>query len=204
MIWNVCRLGALMMVLGGCSLVVMRGADSKRDRPAEPVCSESLVPIYVDGFTASFTAGMAAELAQLELEPPVPESVLAGFVITSLLFTVSAVSGASMYKSCRRAKADWYASEAIRESGVGKPDAASGYFCTSSPSRAELHPCARERAACEQLRAAIALPDRQACAPRDRAWCFDVNATTRCFGTQYACEEQAAAAAAPQACIQRL
>jgi hypothetical protein len=197
-------MGALMLALGGCSVLVMRGVAPGADGAQEPECSESHVPIYVDGFTASFLAAVAAELPTME--PPVPGSFVMGTVLASLVYTVSAVSGASKYKECRRARADWHAREAIRESGAStdiEQSAAAGYFCTSSPSRPELHPCARERGACEHVRKTLALPDGEACAPRELAWCLDIHGAPRCFGTQYACEEQGAASAAPRACTER-
>jgi hypothetical protein len=204
MIWILCRLGVLMMALGGCSPLLMRGVQPDWDGEQEPECSDSHLPIYVDGFMASLAASYAAEIAGSELSGA--GTVMAGAVVTSLLFTASAFSGASKYKECRKIRADWHARQAINELGPSsavEPAAASGYFCTSSPSRPELHACMREHATCEKVRKTLALPDSEGCAPRDMAWCFDMYGAPRCSGTQYACEAQGAASAAPSACTKR-
>lgn len=125
-------LGALLMILSGCSLA-MRGVDPAWDKKQEPICSDSYAPVVVDGLTASTITGVVARLAQepdIKLDPP----IVVGAVVLSLLYTVSAGVGASRYKECRVARADWYASEAIREIGVPADDEPSAPDAPSAPS----------------------------------------------------------------------
>lgn len=194
-------------LLGGCSLVAMRGVDPKWDGSSEPKCSESYFPVYVDAFLSLVAAGTAVDVAQHA--PPLPDAdmVISGAVITSLLFTTSVYTGASWYKDCRKAKARVQIREALAEAPPTfdvEPTALEGYFCTYAPSQPDLYTCERERDICEQVRKALAMLDGEACAPRKFAWCFDINRTARCFGTQYACEEQRAASVAKASpCIER-
>jgi hypothetical protein len=205
------KLGVLLVMLGGCSLVAMRGVDPNWDGVQEPKCSEGYAPVYVDGFLASTVAGVAVELAQADVPTDEDNTIIpivAATVLVSLIFTGSAATGVSRYRECRKAKAGLYVREALGDSQL-KVDIEptvprEGYFCTYSPSLPELHLCVREYAGCEHARAALAIPDGEACVSRKLAWCFDINGTSRCLGTQYACEERSAASVAgSRACTER-
>lgn len=227
MISTIWTLGTLAMMFCGCSFG-MRGVDPKWDGKQEPVCFESYAPVIVDALTASSIAGVLAQ-GTPEGQPPLDGSIVAGGILISLLYTVSASVGASKYSECRVAKADWYVREAIRESSA-KADVASsspatpssqlastppiqqaatanstGYFCTSSRSRPDSEICRRERTACERARAAIAARGSEECTPRNVAWCFDTDRKPRCFTTRQTCKAQiATTTAASGACTARL
>jgi len=233
MISNILKLGALMVVLGSCSLGSMRGVDPKWDGKQEPNCTDTYVPVALDGFAAAVISGTVVEVSEAT-EYSLDTSVVVGAVAVSLLYIVSARVGASRYKECRVAKADWYVHEAISArnehandalssvSAPRSPDAPSaplgsttsaqqatttvgpGYFCTTSLSRTELARCTRERATCERAQRVLTAPDGEGCAPRRSAWCFDIDGDLRCFATRRACEAQGAAAgAASSACTER-
>lgn len=210
MITTISRLAVLplMMALGGCAIITMRGVDSKWDGTRELECSESYAPVYVDGYLASLAAGATVELARSDpfLRARDLRMKAGGAVLTSLLFTISASIGASRYKECRQANAKLYIRDALskhRSRLEVKPAGARGYFCTYAPSLPELYTCVRERDACEDVRKALAIPDGEACASHQLAWCFDITDTSRCFGTQHACEERRADLTGAGACTQR-
>jgi hypothetical protein len=126
------RLGALLMILSGCSLA-MRGVDPAWDKKQEPICSDSYAPVAVDGLTASAVIGLVSELAK-EPDIKLDTSIVVGAVAVSLLYTVSAGVGASRYNDCRVARAEWYANEAIREIGVPADDEPSAPSVADAPS----------------------------------------------------------------------
>jgi hypothetical protein len=124
------KLAVLMMVFGGCSFG-MRGVDPEWDRKQEPVCTDSYVPVFVDGFVSTIIASTTAQVAA-DSEVPLDASVVVGAIGISLLYTVGALVGVSKYNECRLAKAEWYASEAIRESSA-KADVAPSSPAARSP-----------------------------------------------------------------------
>jgi hypothetical protein len=202
----------------------------ERDRQQEPDCAESYEPVFVDLGIASAIAVATEEVYNLNHQPQ-PKELVVAVAATSLLLGVSALIGADRYRECRRAKAELHVRAALGESHLKadvtpttsrvlekepqhargpsvradvNPTTSRGYFCTYAPSIPELHTCVRERIACEHARKALAIPDGEACVSRDRAWCFDIHGTSRCFGTQLACEERSAAApAGARACTER-
>jgi hypothetical protein len=109
---------ALVMMLASCSFG-MRGVDPSWDRTKEPDCTDSYIPVVVDGMTASVVSGVVAQ-NQKEGKYPLDTSVVVASLLVSLVYTASAVNGARKYNECRLVKADWYAREAIR---VGNADA---------------------------------------------------------------------------------
>lgn len=115
------RLGVLLMALGGCSFA-MQGVDPARNREQEPKCTDSTLPVFLDGLIASSSASALVEVARTSETPMTGEEVV-GVLAVSALFTVSALVGSHKYKQCRRAKAVWHAEQAIRESGAAVEDA---------------------------------------------------------------------------------
>lgn len=67
-----------------------------------------------------------------------------------------------------------------------------GFYCTTSPTQPQVNACARDKAACEQVRGALvtAAPDVTACVLVEAAHCFDAgsgNVEERCSTTGEAC-----------------
>lgn len=123
MIWIIHKLAMLMVVLSGCSFG-MHGIDPNWDRQQEPECTDSYAPVIIDGMMASVTATALSEIA--EQGYPLEDSIVAGAIIISLVYTVSALTGVSKYNGCRVARADWHAREAIRASKAkAEPNATS-------------------------------------------------------------------------------
>jgi hypothetical protein len=221
---NIRKLGALMTVLGGCSFG-MRGLDPAWDGIQEPVCADSYAPVVIDGFAATVLAAVVAQPLP-EGTPPLEPSIVLGALGLSLIYTVSAARGATVYRACRRARADFQVRDALAGSNAkpggppgslpapgapaapgaqvasttsavqATPGVRSGYFCTSSHLRPELGVCLRERATCERARTIISALDSEDCAPRSVAWCFEAVGTPRCFATMHVCEAHMARATA--------
>jgi hypothetical protein len=116
------------MVLAGCSFG-MRGVDPSWDRTQEPACTDSYIPVAVDGLTASLISGVVSQ-NEKEGKYPLDTSVIVASILVSLVYTVSAVNGARKYNECRVARADWHAREAIR---VGNADAEARSRSAPSP-----------------------------------------------------------------------
>jgi hypothetical protein len=204
----------LTTALVGCSFA-MQGPDPNWDGKKKPDCAESYSPVIMDAFVAIGLAGGAVELATNQNVQRPAELTIAMFAV-SLLYTVSAGSGAGKYRECRTATASWLAREAIRErdeaaaadgvpaqesripgsmaAQLGVTIASTRYFCVRSPSRAELEICTRERSRCEHVRDLMGLPSRDECAPHDAAWCLVASGAERCFATESACEARLIAA----------
>ncbi len=206
-------LGVLWMMTG-CSLA-MRGVDPQQSPQEEPVCADSYLPVMVDASTSTVISGTLAQLLQ-DGSVPLDNSVVFGGVAVSLMYTVSAIIGASKYRACRHARADWYARQAIaklrasapagspiEDGGLG-PLRAPAYFCMRSSTRTALNICVRGREACEHARRLFAARDGEVCEPRDVAWCFDLGGEARCFETQDVCEpHRARQPEASSACSER-
>jgi hypothetical protein len=226
---NMHKLIALLALLGSCSFG-MSGVDPKWDGTREPNCTDTYTPVAVDGFAAAMISGTLVEVSK---DYPVDTSVVVGAVAVSLLYMVSARVGASRYKECRLAKADWYVREAIRARNEHADDAlrsvsaprsselpsvplgsttsaqqatktvGTGYFCTSSLARTEATMCVRERATCARAQRVLTAPDGEGCARRRSAWCFEIGGDLRCFATRPACQAQASAGGGSSACTER-
>jgi len=223
------KLIVLLALLGSCSFG-MSGVDPKWDGTREPNCTDNYVPVAVDGLAG---VAISAALAEMSKEYPLDTSVVVGAVAVSLLYIVSAKVGASRYKECRVAKADWYVREAISARNEHADDAlrsvsapqssdvpsvplasttsaqqttktvGTGYFCTRSLSRTELTMCMRERSTCARAQRVLTAPDGEGCARRRSAWCFEIGGDLRCFATWPACEAQASAGGGASACTER-
>jgi hypothetical protein len=110
---QVCAVLAAM--LGGCALT-MRGVDPNRDRNREPECADDYTPVFLDAGVASI-AGALLQVAGDEYIT-LDDTEVAAAIAVSVVFSVTALVGALNYKECRKAWADWHASEAIREDDV--------------------------------------------------------------------------------------
>jgi hypothetical protein len=222
MISKIHRLVVLMVLLGGCSLT-MRGVDPGWDHHEEPQCTESHTPVVVDGATASGLAGFAVNVATddtLPMDLKVPAVGISA--VLALVYTASAATGASKYKSCRSARAEWHANEAILESRARsaaagepptKPNGAPGARSASTSNTRESgsagapsptgYFCASsttrdDESLCMRERTACELAQQALglpdCMPRKIAWCFDLDGSPQCFGSPRACEAQLATA----------
>lgn len=213
MLSQLCRLGALVMALGGCSVLVMRGVDPQQVHEQEPICSETMTPVLFDGVAASTIAGILAETIRDDASDG---TRMVAMVVSSLALTLSAKVGADRYKECRLARASWHTREALREGDVTAGQAAAtaaglpavaatelppppaaehqgavptrrGYFCTRSIPRSAGDLCVREREVCERARRALGIPDHEPCTSHEVLWCFTSGARRRCFGTARGC-----------------
>lgn len=70
-----------------------------------------------------------------------------------------------------------------------------GFYCSSNTTAGT---CAREKAACDATRTALAAPDLTACTLTELAWCFD----ERCSPTKELCEAQRSAAGDAAECVE--
>jgi hypothetical protein len=111
-IFRMCMLG----VFGGCSFF-MSGVDPNWDRKHEPKCTKSYTTVIVDGLVAVTAAEIVRQ--QYSSEPSLPDELIPVSLGASLVYTASAWVGATKYKNCRKARAEWHVSEAIRQATEG-------------------------------------------------------------------------------------
>jgi|SRR6185436_2048831 len=117
MMSNVCRLVALTMLIGSCSILRMQGVDPEWDRKQEPVCSERYWPVIFDGIVAGSIASFVTQDADSFAPLMSTEQMLSAGAV-SLFYAASAFIGASRYQECRKAKAEWIAQDAIQKANA--------------------------------------------------------------------------------------
>jgi hypothetical protein len=100
---------ALVLMVGSCSFG-MRGVDPDWDGKQQPDCTDTYVPVLVDGFVATIVSSATAEVARTA---PIDGRLIAASIAISLVYSASALVGSRRYRSCRTLRAEWHVREAI-------------------------------------------------------------------------------------------